>query len=45
LTHEQYLDEPADTVDWLLAVDRVHREVRERDDEAKWRRRIGNGSR
>lgn len=42
MSHEQYLDEPADVVDWLLAVDQMHREITEREDEAKWRRRMGN---
>ena len=27
MTHGEYLDEPADTVDWLLAIDRMHQEV------------------
>jgi hypothetical protein len=37
------LNEPADTVDWLLAVDRIHRDLQDRDEDARWRRRINGG--
>lgn len=27
LSHDQYLDEPAETIDWMLALDRMRAEV------------------
>jgi hypothetical protein len=45
VSHETYLDEPADVVDWLLAVDGMHRDIQEREDERRWRRRMGDARR
>ena len=28
MTHEQYLDEPAEVIDWALAMDSMEQEVR-----------------
>lgn len=30
LTHDQYLDEPSETVDWMLAIDGVLADLRKR---------------
>jgi hypothetical protein len=27
LTHEQYLDEPGDAIQWLLRIDKLHRDA------------------